>query len=330
GKGNQAGAEGGEGEGEWGGEGRGLWGGVGVGLSSWVHDSPPVLDVDAGGVAGVPSPLYLGREKNMRNVCTRALHPDWFISLLETCGEEAGLAWVFRLLAALLQSSDIFVERFQSAGGFRTMAASLPPFSTSLPVLLPALALALGVPIRELPPTAEGMGPQSVLSLLRKNAGIAPGPGGSSSPSGSSGGSAGSSARGGYQSEGGGGRGGGGGEDSPPQPFVRLCVAEVLLPALRVNTAIVAAEEDRARARARAGVGTGAEVGDEGEAGRAAMVNKVVLAAFWEAHESDPAFALICRSPEVVGAMVDALGGRWDLKPEEGAGGGGWGINVPR
>ncbi|CAN0577673.1 unnamed protein product, partial [Ectocarpus sp. 12 AP-2014] len=81
----------------------------------------------------------------------------WFISLLETCQEEAGVAWTFRLLAAMLQSSEEFGSSFREADGFRAMAVCLPRYAASLPVLLPALALALGVPVAALPATAEGM-----------------------------------------------------------------------------------------------------------------------------------------------------------------------------
>lgn len=56
-------------------------------LERWVDGIPPVVDVGADG-AGLPSPLYAGRSRLFRTVCMRALRPDWFISLLETCREE--------------------------------------------------------------------------------------------------------------------------------------------------------------------------------------------------------------------------------------------------
>lgn len=62
------------------------WAGVSQ-LEYWFNGVPPVLDVGADGV-GVPSPLYVGRQRLYRSVCTRALRPDWFVSLLETCREE--------------------------------------------------------------------------------------------------------------------------------------------------------------------------------------------------------------------------------------------------
>ncbi|CAM9744785.1 unnamed protein product, partial [Choristocarpus tenellus] len=273
----------------------------GAELHVCVGGCPPVLDIRADGIEGVPSPMYVGREKVFWNVCTKALRPDWFISLLETCGEEAGLAWTFRLLAALFQASEDFVDAFEKADGFRTVATSLPRFSTSLPVLLPALALALGVPIRELPPTAEGMGPKDILSMFRRNAGIARGPSGGS-----------------------GSGGGQSGEDIPPHPFVRLCVAEVLIPSLRSNGIVIA--------DAAAGEGPGAGAGlrtrgtevvcDVLEVERARRVNEVVLGALWEAQNFDPSFARACRSPDVVEALVDALGASWDEQQEWG---GGWG-----
>lgn len=59
----------------------------GTQLERWVGGAPPVVDVAADG-SGMPSPLYVGRQKMFRSVCSRALRPDWFISLLETCREE--------------------------------------------------------------------------------------------------------------------------------------------------------------------------------------------------------------------------------------------------
>lgn len=59
----------------------------GMQLERWVGGVPPVLDVAEEG-SGLPSPLYIGRQRLFRTVCTRALRPDWFISLLETCREE--------------------------------------------------------------------------------------------------------------------------------------------------------------------------------------------------------------------------------------------------
>lgn len=56
-------------------------------LERWVDGAPPVVDVAADGV-GLLSPLYVGRWRLFKTVCNRALRPDWFISLLETCREE--------------------------------------------------------------------------------------------------------------------------------------------------------------------------------------------------------------------------------------------------
>lgn len=70
-------------------------------LERWVDGVPPVVDVAADGT-GVPSPLYVGRQRLYRSVCTRALRPDWFISLLETCREEVRrIYWGMNALAAI-------------------------------------------------------------------------------------------------------------------------------------------------------------------------------------------------------------------------------------
>lgn len=54
---------------------------------------------------------------------------------------------------------------------------------------------------------------------------------------------------------------------------------------------------------------------------RAKTVNEIVSAALREGLVSDPSFRLTCRSADVVGALVDVLGGIWD-EPEPGIGGG--------
>lgn len=60
----------------------------GTQLEKWVDGVPPVVDVIAADGVGLPSPLYIGRQRLFRSVCARALRPDWFISMLETCQEE--------------------------------------------------------------------------------------------------------------------------------------------------------------------------------------------------------------------------------------------------
>lgn len=66
-------------------------------LEQWLGGVPPVVDVAEDG-GSLPSPLYVGRHKMFRSVCSRALRADWFISLLETCREEVsrGLVWYYR------------------------------------------------------------------------------------------------------------------------------------------------------------------------------------------------------------------------------------------
>ncbi|CAM9400809.1 unnamed protein product, partial [Scytosiphon promiscuus] len=306
-------------------------GGEGTRLERWIDGVPPVVDVAAADGRGLPSPLYVGRQRVFKSVCSKALRPDWFVSLLETCQEEAGVAWTFRLLAAMLQSSDDFGFTFRDADGYRAMAACLPRYAASLPVLLPALALALGVPIAALPATAEDMDAVTILSLLRRNAGTALGPGrGSRTPRGS---------------------------DAEPRPFVRVCLARVILPSLRVNAALLRRAEaagvapvagvraspspveapaspsrgNRGRSFSRgAGRGSPRSAETSGKSGpvaqasdwrRAKRVNEVVSAAMWEALMNDPSFRLSCRSPGVVGALVDVLGGIWDEEEDAGAGG---------
>ena len=262
---------------------------------------------------------------------------------------KAGVAWTFRLLAAMLQASEEFGSAFDKADGFRAMAVCLPRYATSLPVLLPALALALGVPVAALPATAEGMDAISILSLLRRNAGTAPGPGRAAAMGSSS--------------------------DSEPRPFVRVCLARVILPSLRVNAALLrraeaagvipaaagspqagappspSGESSKERAlpggtdgsvykgspkpvpgssgTATAAAAAAAAVPEASEWRRTKRANEVVSAALWEALMNDPSFRLACRSPGVVGALVDVLGGTWD-EPEDGVLGGGAGVTGMR
>lgn len=242
---------------------------------------------------------------------------------------QAGTAWTFRLLAAMLQGSDEFAASFQEADGFRALATCLPRHAASLPILLSALALALGVPVAALPATGEGMDATSILSLLRRNAGTATGPAGVA------------------------GLGSGSRAGDQPRPFVRVCVAKVLLPALRSNAALLrrakvagvvvtaptanslssastaAAREGEstgARASGRSGGGGGGAAGGEAsevsEWIRAKMASEIISAAVWEALMNDPSFRLTCRSADVVGALVDVLGGTWD-EPEVDVGRGG-------
>lgn len=75
------------GEGE-SGDGGGIEGGWGTQLERWVDGVPPVVDVVAADGSGLPSPVYVGRQRLFKSVCSRALRPDWFISMLETCQEE--------------------------------------------------------------------------------------------------------------------------------------------------------------------------------------------------------------------------------------------------
>lgn len=58
----------------------------GTQLERWICGVPPVIDITPDGL-GLSSPLYLGKQRIL-TVCARALRPDWFISLLETCREE--------------------------------------------------------------------------------------------------------------------------------------------------------------------------------------------------------------------------------------------------
>lgn len=206
----------------------------------------------------------------------------------------------------MLQGSDDFAVTFEEADGHRAMATCLPYHSASLPILLTALALALGVPVAALPATAEDMDASKILSLLRRNAGTAAGPPG-----------VGTKKTGNEQ----------------PRSFVQVCVAKVLLPAVRSNAALVrraeaagvvtgagataaaAATDEKGRSSAGGASGGGSEAPEVSEWRRAKRASAVVNAAFWEALVNDPSFRLTCRSPDVVGALVDVLGGTWD-EPE--------------
>ncbi|CAM9326853.1 unnamed protein product, partial [Chrysoparadoxa australica] len=114
----------------------------------------------------VSRPIYFAKAQLLADACKRALKPYWFISILETCREEAGTAFTMRLLAAVLQASADFTTRFCDAGGLASISNSLVKQSASLPVLLPVVALLLGLPVSELPCSAEGYGTQGLLDLI--------------------------------------------------------------------------------------------------------------------------------------------------------------------
>lgn len=61
---------------------------AGTQLERWVDGVPPVVDVIAADGSGLPSPFYVGRQRLFKSVCSKALRPDWFISMLEACQEE--------------------------------------------------------------------------------------------------------------------------------------------------------------------------------------------------------------------------------------------------
>ena len=81
-------------------------------LERWVGGVPPVVDVAEDG-GGLPSPLYVGRLKVFKAVSSRALRPDWFISLLETCREE--------VRSVRIRSVGLF-----KSCAFRTLGNSVP------------------------------------------------------------------------------------------------------------------------------------------------------------------------------------------------------------
>ena len=79
------------------------------------------------------------------------LTPTWFACVLEGCDEEASASATFRLLTLLLQNSRHFATTFVASGGFSTFVISVPNFSASPCVLLPALAHLLRIPVYKLP-----------------------------------------------------------------------------------------------------------------------------------------------------------------------------------
>lgn len=132
------------------------------------------------------------------------------------------MAWTFHLLAAMLQASEELRHRFRQGRRLPGDRIVPPPRYAaslrfpSLPVLLPALALALalGVPIAALPALGEGMDAISILSLLQQNAATAPRPGQQwwHYP---------------------------GRRQRERRPFVRVCLARVVLPYLREDAAVL-------------------------------------------------------------------------------------------
>lgn len=83
----------------------------GTQLERWVRGVPPVVDVSEVEGKGLASPLYIGKQRIL-TVCARALRPDWFISLLETCREEVSACKDVVPLACFLS-----FEVFDGGGG---------------------------------------------------------------------------------------------------------------------------------------------------------------------------------------------------------------------
>lgn len=99
--------------------------GGGTQLEMWVDGVPPVVDVIAADGTGLPSPLYIGRQRLFKSVCSRALRPDWFISMLETCQEEVRMAIPVRGFSVVAFCFRFFDQAhdsstwFDSNAGFR-------------------------------------------------------------------------------------------------------------------------------------------------------------------------------------------------------------------
>jgi hypothetical protein len=79
------------------------------------------------------------------------LTPVWFACLLEGCHEEASASAVFRLMILMLQSSPMFAEAFEAAGGFAPLVLSIPKYSTCPSIAMSMLSQLLQVHILHLP-----------------------------------------------------------------------------------------------------------------------------------------------------------------------------------
>mmetsp|Transcript_30241 Transcript_30241/g.46140 ORF Transcript_30241/g.46140 Transcript_30241/m.46140 type:complete len:3721 (-) Transcript_30241:46-11208(-) len=85
------------------------------------------------------------------NAFAGVLSPVWFACLLEGCHEEASASAVLRLMILMLQSSPMFSEAFEEAGGFAPLVLSIPKFSTCPSITMSMLSQLLHAPILHLP-----------------------------------------------------------------------------------------------------------------------------------------------------------------------------------
>ena len=79
------------------------------------------------------------------------LTPVWFACLLEGCHEEASASAVLRLMTLMLQSSPMFTDAFEAAGGFAPLVLSIPKYSTCPSIIMSMLSQLLQAHILHLP-----------------------------------------------------------------------------------------------------------------------------------------------------------------------------------
>lgn len=79
------------------------------------------------------------------------LTPVWFACLLEGCHEEASASSALRLMILMLQSSPLFAEAFEEAGGFAPLVLSIPKYSTCPSITIAMLSQLLHAHILHLP-----------------------------------------------------------------------------------------------------------------------------------------------------------------------------------
>lgn len=103
--------------------------GAGTQLERWFDGVPPVVDVVAADGSGLPSPFYVGRQRLFKAVCSKALRPDWFISMLEACQEEvSGRRQWLSLLGCCFSAVAVFfrIGCFGRRGDFAYVTIGMP------------------------------------------------------------------------------------------------------------------------------------------------------------------------------------------------------------
>jgi len=96
--------------------------------------------------------LFREDDHEISKALSRCMSPDWFHAVLASCRDALSISLTLRALFILFQERDDFVVAFSEYDtGFVTLGSFLPSISASPVVLMPLLAVILGVPMVQLP-----------------------------------------------------------------------------------------------------------------------------------------------------------------------------------